>query len=234
MSRKDEFKKENPNPATKFIEWKSDKKAFSYWDKEKVENVIINLPVKFLVMKELHTIKGWDAESESGIYSNEVSFIGQTELNVRSFKGGEIAKGLWNNIKEKVDAKGGYYVKSIYAMLESGELVNFQLKGGAVSEWYNFTAKTRSRLGDEWVEVIDCEERKNGGIKYYVPTFQFNTSISDSENEKAEEVYANLKLYMDVYLSAKEIKDVDVVSEDVFYPSYSEKEDLELEDDLPF
>ena len=50
----------------------------------------------------MHTVRGWSNSSESGIYSNEVQYIGQEELNVRSFKGGEIACGLWKDIKNKV------------------------------------------------------------------------------------------------------------------------------------
>lgn len=229
MSRRDEFKNENPNPAKRFLDWKSDEQCFSYYDKEKDERIKVELPFKFLTLKEMHTVKGWSDASESAIYSNEVKYIGTEELNVRSFKGGEIAKGLYKEIKNRVKDFGGYYVKSIYIMTEDGEIWNLQLKGSAVQQWGEFTQKTRSRLSDEWVEVVEAEERKKGSIKYTVPVFRFNTSLSTEQGEKADEVYNTLQLYMDSYLAAKEV-------EETINPPAEPKADLVAadDDDLPF
>lgn len=207
MSRKDEFKNENTNPAKRFLEWKSDKKTFEYYDKEKEERVAIKLPFKFLTLKEMHTVKGWSDSSESAIFSNEVKYIGTEELNVRSFKGGEIAKGLYKEIKNRVKDFGGYYVKSIYIMTEDNEIWNLQLKGSAVQQWGEFTQKTRSRLGDEWVEVVEAEERKKGSISYTVPVFKFNTSLTNDEGDKADLVYNTLETYINSYLDAKEVQE---------------------------
>ena len=70
------------NPAKKFLSWKSEEKCFAYYDKEKEENVIIDLPFKFVILEHYHTVKGWNDASESGIYSNEVFQIGNEELQV--------------------------------------------------------------------------------------------------------------------------------------------------------
>jgi|SRR5690606_25023621 len=204
MSRKAEFQKQSPNPASRFLEWKSDKQCFQYWDKEAQKNVEVPLPVKFLVLKEMHTVKGFHDASQSGIASNEVVRIGDEPLKVYSFKGGEIANGLYSQIRTEVRDAGGYYVKSIYAMTEDGEIVNFQLKGSAVSEWSDFTQKTRSRLFDEWVEVYEAETKKKGRVEYSVPKFRFSGSATNAQSDKAEEVYGILKTYMDAYLALKE------------------------------
>lgn len=66
------------NPARKFLEWKSDDKCFSYYDKEKKENVKVELPLTFVILEHYHTVKGWNDKSESGIYANEVFGIGST------------------------------------------------------------------------------------------------------------------------------------------------------------
>ena len=63
------------NPASKFIEFKGDTGKWRYWDKTKGEdgeNVEVKLPVYFIILDELSTIKGWNKEHKCGIYSNEI------------------------------------------------------------------------------------------------------------------------------------------------------------------
>jgi len=198
-SRKSEFQTSSPNPATKFMEWKSDNKSFAYYDKEKGENITVSNGFKFLTLMEMHTVKGWNDASESGIYANEVKFIGKEEIEVKSFKGGKIAKGLYKDIKHDIAAAGGHYTKSIYAMLQDGTIVNFQLKGSAVKEWGDFTQKTRSRLTDEWVEVTGANALKKGKINYSTPIFKFNTSLNEEEGKLADAAYDTLESYMARY-----------------------------------
>lgn len=236
MSRRDEFKNENPNPAQIFLEWKGEKKAFQYWDKDKKENVSVELPFKFLFLKAMHTVRGFSNASESGIYSNEVEYIGKQELTVKSFKGGEIASGLWKDIKGRVDSFGGYYTQSIYAMLEDGTLVNINLKGGAVSKWYEFKKDNFQRMQDEWIIVEDVEERKNGAVKYNVPEFKFIVSLTDDEDKKAEQVYSTLKVYIDAYQDSKDI--IESTNKDSENPPENqapiESYEEDLIDGLPF
>ena len=106
------FEGTQKNPSTKILDWKSNDKQFSFYDREKEANVLVPLPFKFVVLDELHTVKGWDDASQSAIYSNEVKYISKQEMTVKPFKGNEIAKGLYSLIKEKVRAAGGHYVKS--------------------------------------------------------------------------------------------------------------------------
>lgn len=196
MSRKSEFQSNNPNPATKFLEWKSNDKCFSFWDRDTSKNIEIKLPFRFLVLKEMHTVKGWNDASESRIYSNEVKFIGKEELTVKSFKGGEIAKGLYKEIKSKVKDAGGVYHKSLYIMTEAGEIINLAIKGSAAGEWGEFTQKSRSRLFDEWITVADADDRKKGATKYSVPVFKYDSSLSKQEGDLADERYKVLQDYI--------------------------------------
>jgi hypothetical protein len=64
-NRRAAFSQPTTNPATKFFEWKSNEKTFAYYDKETKTNVSVELPFKFLVLDELHTVKGWKNRSRS-------------------------------------------------------------------------------------------------------------------------------------------------------------------------
>jgi hypothetical protein len=217
-NRKQAFSQPQSNPATKFLSWKSNDKCFSYYDKEKATNVKVELPFKFLVLDELHTISGWNDASSSGIYSNEVKFISKEPMTVKPFKGNEIAKGIYKDIKDKIVAAGGHYVKSIYIMLEDGSLANIQLKGAAVQKWGEFTAKTRSRLTDEWIIVKDTLEGKKGAVKFYTPNFTFERSLSDADATQADECFNVLESYLKAYLVKAEPESITVVDPEIVDP----------------
>ena len=214
-NRKQAFAQPQSNPATMFIEWKSNDKAFEYYDKETQKKVSIPLPFKFLVLDELHAVKGWNDATSSGIFSNEVKFISKEIMTVKPFKGNEIAKGLYKDIKEKVVAAGGHYVKSIYIMLEDGTLANLQLKGSSVQAWGEFTQKTRSRLPEEWVIVKTAKDGKKGAVKFSIPEFSFERSLSDAENEQADLCFDILESYLKAYLVKSEPVIEEVVEEEV-------------------
>jgi len=215
-NRRQAFAQPQSNPSTKFIEWKSNDKCFSYYDKDEQKNISIPLPFKFLVLDELHTIKGWNDATSSAIYSNEVKFISKETLTVKPFKGNEIAKGLYKDIKEKIVAAGGHYTKSIYIMLEDGSLANIQLKGSAVQKWGDFTQKTRNRLPDEWVQVASALDGKKGAVKFWTPEFTFFKSLSESEMDLADEAFNILETYLKAYLVKAEpiIEDIDPIGND--------------------
>jgi hypothetical protein len=205
-NRRQAFAQPQTNPATKFIEWKSNDKCFNYYDKEAQKNVEIPLPFKFLVLDELHCIKGWNDASSSNIYSNEVKFISKEVMTVKPFKGNEIAKGYYKDIKDKVVAAGGHYTKSIYVMLEDGSLANISLKGSGVQKWGDFTQKTRNRLADEWVTVAKAEDGKKGAVKFSTPSFSFANSISDEEAIMADDAFNILESYLKTYLAKADIE----------------------------
>lgn len=220
-NRRQAFAQPQSNPATKFIDWKSNDKCFSYYDKENQKNVSIPLPFKFLVLDELHTIKGWNDATSSAIYSNEVKFISKEVMTVKPFKGNEIAKGLYKDIKDKIVAAGGHYTKSVYIMLEDGSLANIQLKGSAVQKWGDFTQKTRNRLPDEWVQVATALEGKKGAVKFWTPEFTFLQSLNADEANLADEAFNTLETYLKAYLIKAE-------------PIIEDVTDNDVEDDLEF
>jgi len=210
-NRRQAFAQPQSNPSTRFIEWKSNDKCFAYYDKEAKENKTIPLPFTFLVLDELHTIKGWNDASSSQIYSNEVKFISKEPLTVKPFKGNEIAKGLYKDIKEKIVASGGHYTKSIYVMLEDGAIANIQLKGSAVQKWGDFTQKSRDRLPEEWIQVKTALDGKKGAVKFWTPEFTFLKSLNEDEANLADEAFNTLETHLKTYL----VKAEPAIQEDI-------------------
>ena len=195
----------NSNPTSKFLEWKSNNKSFSYYDKENKQNVEVKLPLTFLVLEEFHTIKGFSDADQTGIYANEILQISAEEFEVKTFKGRVIAKGVYSDIKQVVNSAGGNYNKSIYAVTKEGDLINISFKGAAVSKWSQFTEKGMwKRLKDEWVTIEDAEDHKKGMVAYSTPNFKFNTSLTDYEFKIVEARANELEFYMDGYLAKDE------------------------------
>ena len=198
------------NPTSKFLEWKSNNKSFSYYDKETKQNVEVKLPLTFIVLEEYHKISGFSDSDQTGIYSNEVLQIGTEEMEVRSYKGRIIAKGLYKDIKGAVNAAGGNYHKSIYAVTKEGELINISLKGAAVSKWSKLVEKGAwKRLSDEWISIESAEDHKKGMVKYSTPNFVFNTSLSNAEFKIVEAKATELENYLTTYFAKdKAVEDV--------------------------
>ena len=197
----------NVNPTSKFLEWKSNNKSFSFWNKELKKNEEVKLPLTFMVLEEYHKISGFSDADQTGIYSNEVLQIGTEEMEVRTFKGRIIAKGLYKDIKGAVNAAGGNYHKSIYAVTNEWELINISFKGACVSQWSTFIEKGAwKRLADEWVSIESSNDHQKGMVKYSTPNFAFNSSLSDTEYKVVEEKATQLQDYMNKYFKAEEIE----------------------------
>ena len=196
----------NVNPTSKFLEWKSNNKSFSFYNKELKQNEEVKLPLTFMVLEEYHKISGFSDADQTGIYSNEVLQIGAEEMEVRTFKGRIIAKGKYKDIKGAVNAAGGNYHKSIYAVTKEGELINISFKGACVSEWSKFVEKGAwKRLADEWVSIESANDHKKGMVKYSTPNFVFNTSLSEAEFETVKAKATELESYLTTYF-AKDVK----------------------------
>jgi len=201
------------NPATKFLDWKSDQKGFSYYDKGLGKNVEVPLPFKFVFLDELSTVKGWNDASSSGIFSNEVKYLSKEPMTVKAFKGGEIAKGLYNEIKDRVKNAGGHYSKSIYIMTEDGALANIQLKGSATQQWGEFVKANRQSITRTWVNVATATESKKGKVVFSVPNFTIGADIEDLDARDADNKFDELESYLKTYLAKVDITEIDVEAE---------------------
>jgi len=192
MSRRSEVASSYEKPAEMYLEWKSDDKSFSYYDKSQGKNITVD-PGKFLFLMDRSTIKGWSEADQSGIYSNEVKNLSTDDLNVRTFSGKAIASGKYADIKEAIAKAGGTFTKSIYAMMQDGTIINFQLRGVSLRQWMDFTAKSRRRLPDEWITIASVEEGKKGRVTFSFPNFEFSGSLNAKEGDLADQQYNELK-----------------------------------------
>lgn len=197
------------NPATKFLQWKSNDKVFAYWDKQKEQNIQVKLPFKFQFLEHFHTIKGWNDASESGIYSNEVKFISKEPLKVRSFKGGDIAEGLYSDIRGNIRDAGGKYFRSVYVINEDGEIINLQFKGAVVSAYSDFMNEHENKVEGNWIVINKAEDKKKGATKYSVPVFEVGDAFNKNEMALADDKYKDIVNYFDKYS-----KEVDVEQEE--------------------
>lgn len=201
------------NPSTRWFEWAGgDEGGFVRWyDKEAKAHVRVDGPFTFLLLDELSTVKGWHEPSESSIYANETRDLRQDALVVRSFKGGELASGLYADIKDRIVAKGGHYHASIYVAYKEGEelkIGNLGLKGAALGAWMDFkknaptkkdaSGKSIKAYFADAVTIADFEQAKKGGTVYRVPKFALKT-VGDSTNQQAMALDSELQAFLSDY-----------------------------------
>lgn len=196
------------NPAIKFIDWDSENGCFKTYDKEKKVNVKIPLPVRFYVLDELTTVKGFSDKTQGGIWSNEIKDITKQLLSVRT-KGKDgkmttIAEGRYSDIKDTITASGGKYTRSLYvAMLDDNDeykICNFQLKGAAFSGWLDFVTENRNSIMYDEIVCDDFKKEKKGATKYTIPVFS-SDKASDEGNEAAIQLDVELQEYLKEYIN---------------------------------
>lgn len=207
------------NPARFFMEWSSTDKAFRYWkkgeEKGQGENIIVPMPIRFLVLDTLNTIRGYIKSQESSCYANEVRDIKKDEFVVKTKKG-VIAKGLYDDIITDGNLTGMKFCKSVYCMMRENDdffIANFQLTGTALGQWIDF-CKTTKILQDA-VEIASTEEGKNGAVTYTKPVFT-KIPVSKETDEAAKKLDIELQQYLSAYFKArKEIVDDEVVEQKI-------------------
>ena len=204
ISHTSEKSNSSNNPTKRYLDWKSNNKSFEYYDKEAKEKVSVELPLKFVFLQHYHTVKGWHDASQSGIYSNEVFYIGSEEMNVKSFKGGPIASGLYKDIKVDLMNAGAKYHRSVYVMLEDGTIANISMKGAVVKEWSDFIDVNKSLVDTKWVEVSSTKDQKKGSIKYSTPEFKLGGDLNPNDIKNADRSAEMLKEYLDAYFGKVE------------------------------
>ena len=202
------------NPSTRWFEWAggADGGYVRYYNKDTKEYAKVSGPFTFLLLDELSTVKGWHEPSESAIYANEVRDMRQDALVVKSFKGGELATGVYTNIKDKIVAKGGHFHASLYLAYKEGDelrIGNLGLKGAAAGAWMEFkkaagtkkdaNGKTIRAFYVDAVTITEFEDAKKGGTAYRIPTFALK-AVSPDTNNQAVALDAELQAFLADYL----------------------------------
>src|SRR4030042_4926151 len=214
------------NPAVKFIEFKGEAGIFQYYDKETEKNIEIPLPIYFVVLDELHTVKGYNKSLKSGVYSNEVRNIKDELMSVRVFKSDTKIVGKWDNIKGEVERIQGGYSKSVYAGLITKdrpmEIVNFQFHGASRSPWFDYKGD-KEKKGVSIIGVVDSE---NGTVKFKRPVFK-PINLRPVDIQQATELDKILQTYLKSYLARSEEEIADSSISDI------PQDDMEPVNDLP-
>ena len=181
------------HPVSKWLEFKSAKETFQYYDKSAKENVVMDLPIKFIVLDELVSITGYNDTHNSGIWSNEVHNIMNEPLSVKTFKGGIVIDGMYQDISEQFKKIGGKYTKLLYVMLigEINELACIKITGASLRPWIDGNLD----VGSNVIEVANVEAARKGAVRYTYPLF----SIAKVPNLKELMIEA---LEMDVFLQS--------------------------------
>ena len=192
------------HPCGRWFNWVGDKGHLRFYDRTEGVNVDVALPFRFLLLDQLAAVKGWHDPSDSGIFSNEVRSTKQDAFTVKSFKGGELATGLYATIREQVFSLGGHFVASLYMAYEGddGDLAigNLQLKGSQLKAWSDFSKSNRKELLSKAIVISGFDEGKKGKVVYRFPKFEI-ADPTDSESQQALGLDQLLQEYLGTYLS---------------------------------
>lgn len=241
------------NPSTRWFEWSGgDDGGFVRWyNKESETTEKGQGAFTFLLLDELSTIKGWHDPSGSSIYANEVRDTRQDVFVVRSFKGGEIASGIYANIRDRVKAYGGHYCASIYIAIKEGSdlrIANLSLKGAAAGAWMEFKRSAPTKKNEDGkslkayfvdaIKIDGYEQLKKGSTVYRIPKFSL-VPVSESTNHQAVALDTELQTFLSDYLkrpkasTAPPAPTTDDVENDAPFDSRPAARD-ELDEDIPF
>lgn len=205
---------QTPHPCKKWFECNGETGVIFHYDREQKKKINHDLPFVFILLDELSVIKGWDEASESGITSNEVRDTRQEVFVVKSFKGGQIASGHYNFIKDKVAARGGGYHANLYMAFKDTDgtlaIGSLMLRGAALSAWFEFRKKNRSNtveVAGKKVSVLYAKaiciksfsDGKKGSIKFKYPDFSLS-EIKPETNQQAIGLDVELQEYLTSYL----------------------------------
>ena len=226
------------NPATRWFEWDSDKSTIKYYDKEEKKHIHLKLPFTFLVLDQTATITGYNEQSESGIYSNEVKSTKNDKFVVKAFKGGVLANGLYSDIKDSVKSQGGKFTSNVYIAYKEGKsyaIGCLQFKGASLQSWSDFSKNHRGSIMTKAIEIASFDKGKKGKVEYTTPAFTLRDASAEA-NDKAVEMDKALQEYFVSYMGKQEEPKHDIPTQlaKESKSSIFEANDVEESDNLPF
>lgn len=188
------------NPALRFFQWSGSQGNIKYYDKDKGENVFLDMPFKFIKLDTLATVTGYSDADDSGFWSNEVRSLKVEPLIVKT-RNGVKKEGLWSEIGEALKAQGAKFASSVYiAYLNDNkelELANFKFFGASIKEWIDFTNENKIKDGD--TVIIDGKNNaKKGSNKYFTPTFS-KVETTETDRKEAIKLDTELQKYLTKY-----------------------------------
>jgi len=203
------------NPSTRFMQWRGGADGggrITYYDKADEQEYEVDLPFRFTVLDELHTITGFSEKDHSGFWSNEVRDL-KDKLVVKT-KTGTIAQGAYGDISDRIKALGAKYAKSVYIAFkdESGELVigNIKFSGASLTAWIEFEKKFDVSVAA--VGITGGKKAKKGATIYFTPIIE-GLNLNEQTKKEAVKLDEELQRYLNTYMAQKPKAD-DVVEDD--------------------
>lgn len=212
------------NPCQRWHQWSGSEGNLFYYDKTEEKNIIVPEGFTFILLDVLATIKGWHDSSDSGIFSNEIRDTKQETLVVKSFKGGTLAEGLYQSIKDKVKAFGGNYTQNCYVAFKDGDglsLGSVQFKGASLNSWIEFSKAHRTEIYEQAVKITGYTEGTKGKITFRVPEFSI-VPLSLETNNEAVAVDKGLQSYLKAYLGKTKTEQVEQAPKEPVYKTVDE------------
>lgn len=221
----------NQSPAKHFLRVKSG--SVNYYDKEEGQNIDVPVPLEFVVLDQLGTVKGWSDADQSGYWSNEVKSSSTEPVTVRT-KLGEKATGIWKEIKGNPFVAGAKFNASVYIATkgrEGLEIQNIAFSGASLNAWIEFVNANKGvTRGKNKVVITGFLDAKKGAVKYQVPVFEA-VEITEEELEAATTLDVELQNYLDAYFSNRRSDEVLAVAADKGTTDGDEPINM---DDVPF
>lgn len=202
-------KEQNPSPSKRSFKWGGGEGQLSWHNKdEKDENkrkVVVALPFRFIILDTLNSVNGYNKKRKCGIYSNEVRSA-MEELTVKwADDNSVIAKGIWADIKDKVNGvSGGFCSVNYIAFKESPKepfvIGKLNLSGCALGPFFDFRKKAGKALNEKGVMIKAGTLNDEGPIKFTPPTFD-TFDITPEMLKEAIALDGVLQAYLDKYFS---------------------------------
>ena len=189
------------NPCSIFAQYKGSKNTFSYYDKESATNLEIALPLYFVPLAQMWTVKGFDAQKNCGIWANEVRSLKHEQLQIRD-KDGVIAQCFYDKNSLPAGAKLFMSLYGVRGYRENGkpkfELVCLMLKGTQISE----AIDSKFKYDGAGYNITASEEKKSNFGVFTTPEFEskgYNETVKAQLQSFADNLFEYREQYVKYY-----------------------------------
>lgn len=191
------------NPASRFFDWSGSTGTVVYYNKDKGENIEVDMPFNFLVLEAVSQITGGidNGSKYEGFWSNAVMNTKTQPFTVRSASG-VVAQGLYEQIKGTPGIK---YMRGLYVMFfdedKQPQIGYVRIKGAALTAWIEFTKAHRDIYAGAFA-ITDSKKCKKGSTTYYEPVFKHFAKVSDEAEAQAIDLHKHLlTTYLEPYFA---------------------------------